>query len=232
MSSKQTKVEKKGPSKVSPITGPLKLLWQLFLYLFFSIILSTVIDYAGMWFEWWGKDHQLKVLSSDIVYLGNNFTISIFGRSPAELALSISQLIKDYLTFHQYFDHNEFYFFRLVAAGLKMVEPIWQSLVLSTMVIGVRCFIICMSISFFIIVAIVASVDGLVERELRKEGGGIEQSKLYHHAKAWVGRVIVVTPILYLSWPDRINPGIVILPSALIFGLATYVTFSTYKKHL
>ncbi len=232
MSSKQAKVEKQGPSKVSPITGPLKLLWHLFLYLFFSIILSTVIDYAGMWFEWWGKDHQLKVLSSDIVYLGNNFTISIFGRSPAELAITISQFIKDYLTFHQYFDYSDFYFFRLVAAGLRVIAPIWQSLVLSTMVIGVRCFIICMSISFFIIVAIVAAVDGLVERELRKEGGGIEQSKLYHHAKAWVGRVIVVTPILYLSWPDRINPGIVILPSALIFGLATYVTFSTYKKHL
>ncbi len=233
MSSKsKPKVEQKGPSKVSPITVPIRLVFKVSLYLLISVIFSTVIDFVGMYLDWWGKDHQLNVLADDIVYLGNNFTVSIFGQSPAELAIAISQVIKDYMTISKDIGNQNLFFFRLLADVLRFIEPVYQSLILSAMVIGVRCFIICMSVSFFFVIAIVAAVDGLVERELRKEGGGIEQSKLYHHAKAWVGRVLVVTPILYLSYPETINPAIVILPSALLFGLATYVTFSTYKKHL
>lgn len=224
--------EIKRPSKLSPITVPLTIAKKTIGYLFLSIIIGTAVDYLGYFLDWWEYDHQLQVLASDIGYLGDNFTISIFGQPPAELALAISQRIKQWMTFSIYIGHQEFFFMQMVKGFFQLVEPFWQNLVYSAMTVGVRVFIIIMSISFFVVVAIVAAIDGLTERELRKEGGGIEHSKLYHHAKAWTGRVLVVSPIIYLSWPETINPGVVILPAAAFFGMAVYVTFFTFKKHL
>ncbi len=233
MSSKTDSVpEKRGPSKLAPITVPLKIILQVSSYLVASIIIGTLIDYLGMWLDWWDASHQMQVLAKDIGYLGENFTMSIFAKPPAEVAIEISRYVQRFMTPSIYIGHQDFFFLRFVKAALQFVEPLWQNLVYSAMTVAVRCFIIAMSVSFFIIVFIVAAVDGLVERELRKEGGGVEHSQLYHHSKAWIGRVLVVSPIIYLSWPETINPSIVILPAAASFGLATYMTFFTFKKHL
>lgn len=224
--------EKRGPSKVSPITVPLKIVFAITGYLVVSIVFGTLIDYLGIWLDWWGYDHQFGVLAADISYLGKNFTMSIFGQPPAELAIEISTEVKRYMTPSIFIGKQDWAFMRLFKVGVQAVEPFWQNLVYSAMTVFVRCFIVIMSISFFVLVFIVAAVDGLVERELRKEGGGIEHSKLYHHSKAWVGRVLVVSPMIYLSWPETIDPSIVILPAAGMFGLAVYMTFFTFKKHL
>lgn len=222
----------KGPGLLSPIVVPFGMAITVILYLLTTILLGTIIDFIGYLIGWWERDHQLTVLATEIQYLGNNFTASVFGVPPADLALSISQKVQSWLTLSTKIGGQEYAFWRLVKMIVSHIEPFWQNLVYTVMTVAVRCFMISMSIVFFILVFLVAAVDGLVERELRKEGGGLEHSKVYHHAKIWVGRVLIVSPIIYLSWPMAINPGFIILPAAFAFGFATYMTFSTFKKHL
>ena len=83
----------------SPISGTLRLIWRCVVWLFLSVVIGTVLDWLGMLAGWWGPDHSLTVLSQDIAWLGEHFTTSILGRSPAEVALAISRAVHDYLSF-------------------------------------------------------------------------------------------------------------------------------------
>lgn len=201
-------------------------------YIIASVIFGTLLDILGYFLGWWPQDHQLSVLAEDINYLGQNFTTSIFGIPPAEVALSIAKKVKTWLTFSTHIGMQDWYFMRILRAVVIWFEPFWQSLVYSAMSVLVRCFIIVMSSFLFLITFFVAAVDGLVERELRKEGGGNERGKVYHYSKKWAKRIIVISPIIYLSFPEAIDPAIVILPAAGLFGLSVYMAFSTFMKFL
>ena len=123
-------------------------------------------------------------------------------------------------------------FFAFAKQVALAVQPYWQGVIYSAMNTVVRLFIIALSAVFFIVVFVVTMIDGLVERELRKEGGGIEHAAVFHHAKIWVSRPLAWSPIVYLSLPVSINPAWVVLPSALVFGMATYIAFFTFRKYV
>ena len=208
----------------SPISGTLRLIWRCVAWLFLSVVIGTVLDWLGMLAGWWGPDHSLTVLSQDIAWLGEHFTTSILGRSPAEVALAISRAVHDYLSFQVHPSPRDSAFIALAKQTALTVQPYWQGVIFSAMNTVVRLFII--------VVFVVALIDGLVERELRKEGGGIEHAAVFHHAKIWVSRPLAWSPIIYLSVPVSINPAWVVLPSALVFGMATYIAFFTFRKYV
>ena len=216
----------------SPVTGSIRLVWKCIAWLLLSVVIGTLLDWGGMLAGWWGRDHSLTVLSQDIAWLGNNFTTSILGRSPAEVALDISRVVHDYLSFQVRPSPRDSAFITLAKQAALAVQPYWQGVIYSAMNTVVRLFIIMLSAVFFIVVFIVALIDGLVERELRKEGGGIEHAAVFHHAKIWVSRPLAWSPIVYLSLPVSINPAWVVLPSALVFGTATYIAFFTFRKYV
>lgn len=216
----------------SPISGTLRFVWKCVAWLFLSVVIGTVLDWLGMLAGWWGPDHSLTVLSQDIAWLGNNFTTSILGRSPAEVALAISRAVHDHLSFQVHPSPRDSAFIALAKQTALTVQPYWQGVIYSAMSTAVRLFIIALSAVFFIVVFVVTMIDGLVERELRKEGGGIEHAAVFHHAKTWVSRPLAWSPIIYLSLPVSINPAWVVLPSALVFGMATYIAFFTFRKYV
>jgi len=65
----------------------------------------------------------------------------------------------------------------------------------------------------FLLFSLVALVDGLVQRDLRRWGGGRESSFVYHYAK-------------------KAALPLVVLPFATLFALTVAVTASTFKKYL
>ena len=209
----------------SPISGSIRFVWRCLTWLLLSIFFGTV-------FDWLGSDHSLTVLSQDIAWLGENFTTSILGRSPAEVALDISRVVHDYLSFQVRPSPRDNAFFVFAKQVALTVQPYWQGVIYSAMNTVVRLFIITLSAVFFIVVFVVTMIDGLVERELRKEGGGIEHAAVFHHAKTWVSRPLAWSPIIYLSLPVSINPAWVVLPSALVFGMATYIAFFTFRTYV
>ena len=223
---------KKRPSLLSPLTRPLGLAVSIAGFLLVSTLIATLIDWVGMLMGWWDRRHQLHVLTSDIQYLGSNFTTSVFGLAPAEIAMTISRKVHDWLTISLHLGGQQYAFMRILSRVFAAIEPFWQSLVYSAMTVSVRVFIVLLSIACYVIVFAVTMVDGLVQRELRKVGGGIEHAQVFHHAKTWLGRVLVISPMLYLSWPNSLNPLWIVLPSAVFFGISTFITFSTFKKYL
>ena len=63
----------------------------------------------------------------------------------------------------------------------------------------VRVTIPVLSVPLFVLVVVVALVEGLGRRDLRRYGAGYESSFVYHHAKKLVKPAAVVPAMLYLS---------------------------------
>lgn len=101
-----------------------------------------------------------------------------------------------------------------------------------TLVFLMRVTILVLSVPLFILVALVGIVDGMVRRDLRRYGAGYESSFLYHHAKRFVKPAVYIPCILYLSAPFSVYPNLLLLPAALLMGLAISVTMGSFKKYL
>ena len=84
----------------------------------------------------------------------------------------------------------------------------------------------------FVMFSLVAFVDGLVKRDLRRWGGGRESSFVYHWAKRSALPLLVLTWVIYLALPFSLHPSIVVLPFATLFAQSVAVTASTFKKYL
>ena len=101
-----------------------------------------------------------------------------------------------------------------------------------TQVFAVRLAILTLATPVFGLFTLVALVDGLVRRDLRRWGGGRESSFVYHYAKKAALPLIVTAWVLYLALPVSLHPSWIILPFALVFGFAVTITASTFKKYL
>jgi integrating conjugative element membrane protein (TIGR03747 family) len=80
--------------------------------------------------------------------------------------------------------------------------------------------------------SLVALVDGLVQRDLRRWGGGRESSFVYHYEKKAALPLVVLAWVIYLALPFSLHPTFVVLPFAALFALTVAVTASTFKKYL
>jgi len=78
---------------------------------------------------------------------------------------------------------------------------------------------------------VVGAVDGLVERDLRRWGGGRESSNVFNLAKKSITPAFVLACVVYISLPYSLNPVIVILPFAILLGLAVRISFERLKKY-
>jgi integrating conjugative element membrane protein (TIGR03747 family) len=101
-----------------------------------------------------------------------------------------------------------------------------------TQVFSVRLAILTLAMPIFLLFSLVALVDGLVQRDLRRWGGGRESSFVYHYAKKAALPLVVLTWVTYLALPFSLHPTFVILPFATLFALTVAVTASTFKKYL
>jgi integrating conjugative element membrane protein (TIGR03747 family) len=101
-----------------------------------------------------------------------------------------------------------------------------------TQVFAVRLGILLLALPLFAMFALIAIVDGLVQRDLRRWGGGRESSFVYHWAKRAALPLLVLTWVVYLALPFSLHPSLVILPFATLFALSIAVTASRFKKYL
>ena len=205
-------------------------------YLVGSILVSVILEWGGMLFGLCDYDHAAHVLEQEFAYLGDNFTMTLFGISAEEAALRVIHFFQGNLVApppaQGHVSPQELLSMRFWSQ-LTANWPYYRNAVVYVlMVTGIRCVIIVLSSLLFVLVGLVAAIDGLHLRELRKVGGGIEHASVYHHAKALVPYTIGISPVLYLSWPSSINPNFILLPGMLLFYLAVLIGFSTFKKFI
>ena len=234
-----------------PVTRPgtfsrvLTGLAQCLKWLFLSLIFSVLIEWIGMLF-WWeeqGLDHSRQMLVSELQFLGADFHRSWLTAHPMQFASDLSDR----------FYHIAFEWTGIVdliqwitpvpgleESGVRPVlhrfyRPVADYVLAGmqiTQVFAVRLAILTLATPVFGLFTLVALVDGLVRRDLRRWGGGRESSFVYHYAKKAAIPLIIVAWVLYLALPFSLHPSWIILPFALAFASAVTITASTFKKYL
>ena len=215
---------------------PFTMVFVVASYLVGSIFVSILLEWGGMLFGLCDYDHAAHVLEQEFAYLGDNFTMTLLGVSAEDAALRVIHFFQDGLVARPpaqiHVSPQELLSMRFWSQ-LTANWPYYRNAVVYVlMVTGIRCVIIVLSSLLFVLVGLVAAIDGLHLRELRKVGGGIEHASVYHHAKALVPYTVGISPVLYLSWPSSINPHFILLPGMLLFYLAVLIGFSTFKKFI
>jgi len=192
-----------------------------------AIIVSILIEWLGMVIGWWETDHSRKMLVDELQYMseiGRNSIVNVYPKDIAELLLSLFE------NKVQYFGIREF-----SSSMLTVFSPIAyavESIINVTYIFIVRLSIVMGMLSGFLIIFILALIDGLSERNIRTYCGGVESGWVYHHAKRLLVPSLIISCGLYLTLPITINPVFFFLPIFLLFWMVTYVTAATFKKFL
>ena len=218
---------------------------QCLKWLLLSLVFSILLEWIGMvfWWEEQGVQHSRQMLQSELSYLDGDFRRSLLTPDPVRFASDLARR-----AYHVLFELTHLVdLLEWVAPtpaaeetglrrSLHRLYVVIADFVLAAMqitqVFSVRLAILTLATPVFGLFALVALVDGLVRRDLRRWGGGRESSFVYHYAKKAAIPLFIISWVLYLSLPITMHPSWVILPFAIGFGLAVTVTASTFKKYL
>jgi integrating conjugative element membrane protein (TIGR03747 family) len=103
---------------------------------------------------------------------------------------------------------------------------------IGTQLLGVRLVPLAMMAPLLMLVYLIAAVDGLTQRAIRRACGGRESASLYHRAKYLQVMLVVMGGALVLIQPVSIDPRLVGVPVALLVGILARLQWACYKKHL
>ncbi|MDX7992200.1 TIGR03747 family integrating conjugative element membrane protein [Xenorhabdus littoralis] len=223
--------------------------WQLIGFMVMSWLFSLLLEYLGMAFFWpeQGATHSQNMMKAELNYLSSEFTRSLLLSEPSQtvsagLAQAYQWLFVDSgfmgwvqgQSQYQFHSRNDFMreFNAVLHDLLAHLREYWLATVFITMVTLARLAILLLSVPLFVMVVLVAVIDGLGRRDLRRYGAGYESSFVYHHAKRGIKPACTIPCVLYLSWPDVVHPTVILLPAALLLGMAVVITTSMFKKYL
>ncbi len=96
----------------------------------------------------------------------------------------------------------------------------------------VRLLVLCLMLPLFLMTAFAGTVDGLVRRDVRRFGAGRESGFVYHRAKASLMPLAALPWGFYLALPVSVSPLLILLPSAVLLGVATDIAAGSFKKYL
>jgi integrating conjugative element membrane protein (TIGR03747 family) len=236
---------RRGDVRQGLISKALSTLAQAIQWLLLSLIFSIIVEWAGM-VLWWpeeGLGHSSKMLAAELGYLDADFRRGVVTSDPARFARTVADN-----TYYALFEFTRIvdaldWLSRPPAAGEEGLRPKLQRLyrpiadfvvaaMQITQVFSVRLAILTLATPVFVLFTLVALVDGFVQRDLRRWGGGRESSFVYHWAKRSALPLLILSWVVYLALPFSLHPTFVILPFASLFALSMAVTASSFKKYL
>lgn len=214
-------------------------------WLLFSLVFSIVIEWVGMTF-WWPDEaatHSERMLDRELAYLNTDFKRSVITTDPAQYVMDFVDFANEWLVERTGIGKGlaqlrspptatEDQVIAYLRQGYVQFIDYIKAAGNTTETFAVRLAVLTLALPAFVLAALVAMTEGLVRRDLRRWGGGRETSFVYHHAKRWILPSFIVSWVLYLSMPISIHPTFVVVPFALLFGIAITVTSSTFKKYL
>ncbi|QIT54437.1 TIGR03747 family integrating conjugative element membrane protein [Aquisalimonas sp. 2447] len=220
---------------------------QLLLWLLVALLFSIVAEWVGQTWVWpdRGVEHSRAMLEREAAYINQDFRRSAipgvgepaaYVRAFADLAykgLVVATGIEWLLEWlGRPPDPNGGRFQAKLRSGYGAAEPYVLSAITITQVFALRVGVLTLAMPVFVLFSLVAVVDGLVQRELRRWGGGRESSFVYHHAKRLMAPSIAMAWVVYLAMPVPMHPNWVILPFAVLNAVTVAITASRFKKHL
>lgn len=119
-----------------------------------------------------------------------------------------------------------------VASGWSRLPLLLHAVVGASQVFAVRLAVLALSLPVFFLTGLAGIVEGLIIRDLRRWGGGRESSFLHRHALAFVYPSVALAWLVYLAGPWAVNTAFVVLPFAMLFGIAVAIAIGSFKKYL
>jgi len=227
------------------ISRSLTAIAKIIQWLTLSLLFSIIIKWVGM-VIWWsdeGLTHSRTMLATEVSYLESDFRRSVVTSDPAGFARKIADKSYYYLFEVTGFVNFIQWISPAPKPGEKGIRPTLHHVyrhiadfvmaaMQVTQLFSVRLAILTLAMPVFLLFSLVALVDELVQRDLRRWGGGRESSFVYHYAKKATLPLVVITWVVYLALPFSLHPTFVVLPFATMFALTVAVTASTFKKYL
>ncbi len=105
-------------------------------------------------------------------------------------------------------------------------------ILLVTKLIILRLIALVLFLPVFAVVGFLGLIDGLVQRDLRRLRGRRESALLYHRARSALIPLLFWSGFLYLILPYNLNPDQLLLPFAISFAIAVFLTAKMFKKYL
>jgi integrating conjugative element membrane protein (TIGR03747 family) len=89
-----------------------------------------------------------------------------------------------------------------------------------------------LTLPLFLLAALTGLVDGLVRRDVRRFGAGRESGFVYHRARASLMPLATLPWVIYLALPVSVAPLVILLPGAVLLGVAVCISAATFKKYI
>lgn len=219
--------------------GIVNTLVSMVFWLFFSLLISILVEWIGLAF-WWpdeGAQHALTMYQQELTYLSGDLNRSVLVSDPFGFAAGFAHWVEglwrdigllDVIAWMAEPPSPEERFRQVVHS----LHEYAAATVFITLLFSVRVAILLLSTPVFGLFGLVGLVDGLVERDLRRFGAGRESSYVFHIAKQAVGPLIILTWAIYLSMPISVHPALVILPFSILSAIFIRITASSFKKYL
>jgi len=216
---------------------------RIFGLLLASLIISFVLEYVGLAFFWTeeGWHHSQAMFNTELGWLSETFKQSLIVSDPGHAAKVILEQVYEWC-----FVKTGFIAFTQQAAmnaqgdgtlaWLSRVYLLIEDYVLATIYVTlifiVRLMVLTLSMPLFVMAMTIGFTDGLMRRDLRRFGAGRESSFIYHRARKLVVPLLIAPWFVYLSLPVSVSPTFVLIPCAIMLGIAVMVTAATFKKYL
>lgn len=233
------------PPQRSPgfIFGMLELCLRLLGLLFASLIFSIVLEFVGLLWFWpeHGWHHSYAMWLSELSWLSVHFKNSLLVQEPAQAIAKILAYLNDWVVVRSGWAQSDAHLKLLsqeasvwgqFAQVYVAMQDYFLAALFTVFTFVVRLTILTLAMPLFFIAVITGVVDGLMRRDLRKFGAGLESSFVYHRAKRTLLPLVVSPWIIYLSLPWSINPNWILLPCAALLGFMVAITAAAFKKYL
>ncbi|TPG90326.1 TIGR03747 family integrating conjugative element membrane protein [Pseudomonas caspiana] len=214
-----------------------------------SLMLSIVIECAGMYFFWpeEGWRHSQRMFEFELDQLSKNFTRSVLVQEPGRTALKLVGIAYDSVLSKTGFANwvqrtsqsartarsdnarDARYYIGALYTHLEngLIAAVYTGLVFL-----IRLLVLFLMLPLFITAAFVGLVDGLVRRDIRRFGAGRESGYIYHRAKACLMPLVISPWVIYLSSPVSVHPLFILLPSSMLLAVAVTITIGSFKKYI
>ncbi|MGO4799719.1 TIGR03747 family integrating conjugative element membrane protein [Pseudomonas sp. W22_MBD1_FP4] len=225
------------------IISTISLVLRIIAVLMASLLFSILIEFAGLLLFWGdqGWRHSQAMLENEMGWLSEHFKSSLILQKPGQTIVQWLDFLSQWLLVKTGFanfaqqarvsSHGNG-FWNWTNQLYVSIEDFVLAAVFVTFTFVVRLTILVLITPLFLLGMLTGFVDGLIRRDLRKFGAGLESSFVYHRAKRAVLPLLILPWIIYLSIPFSLNPIAIFLPCTVMLGIATAITAATFKKYI
>ncbi|EKH9631733.1 DUF4400 domain-containing protein [Salmonella enterica] len=203
------------PPSSRPAQGPvgwlLSLTGRLIGLVIGALVLRVVLELAGLYF-WWpqeGSRHVFQVMKHEHTEL-------VTALQPHPLGNEILVLLEKGAT-------------RVLMANRLLQKPFTALVYMLVSFMQRLVWLIAMQPLFYLC-TLTALVDGLVQRDLRRFGSGLESVFLHRYVIRSGSSVATMLWVFYLVHPLFVPAILVLLPAALWLGITVWMAAGSFKR--